>query len=138
MLKSHERFHSANGKRKILVADDEMINREILREILQGDYEVLLAEDGQQTLDIMRKFRNALSLVLLDLRMPVMDGREAARRIRALDDPTRANVPIIAAAANVFADDVQANLDAGMDAFVAKPLDVAKLLSTLAQFVEHR
>ena len=54
MLKSHEAFHSVNGKRQILIADDEMINREILAEMLRDDYELLLAEDGIVTLEIGR------------------------------------------------------------------------------------
>ena len=51
MLKSHEKFHSANGKRQILIADDELINREILGEILKSDYELLFASDGGETMD---------------------------------------------------------------------------------------
>ena len=51
MLKSHEKFHSENGKRLLLIADDEFINREILREILQNDYELLFAENGEETLE---------------------------------------------------------------------------------------
>ena len=55
MLKSHEKFHSANGKRQVLIADDELINREILGEILKNDYDLLFAADGQETLDMIRK-----------------------------------------------------------------------------------
>ena len=55
MLKSHEKFHSANGKRQILIADDEMINREILGEILKSEYEILYAENGIQAMEMFRQ-----------------------------------------------------------------------------------
>ena len=74
MLESHQRFHSANGKRQILIADDELINRELLRAVLQDTYELHFATNGQEALDAMRKHRETLSLVLLDLLMPVMSG----------------------------------------------------------------
>ncbi|MBQ7720981.1 MAG: response regulator, partial [Clostridia bacterium] len=67
MLKSHENFHSVNGRRLILVADDEFINREILKSTLEKDYEVLTAADGLEALRLIRENRETLSLVLLDL-----------------------------------------------------------------------
>ncbi|MBR7189128.1 MAG: response regulator, partial [Clostridia bacterium] len=76
MLKSHEKFHASNGKRLVLVADDEQINREILGNLLQDDYEVLYAEDGQKTLQCVREHSDTLSLVLLDLQMPGLSGME--------------------------------------------------------------
>ena len=79
MLKSHEKFHSANGRRLILVADDEMINREILGHLLSSEYEVLFASDGRETLEIMRANSDTLSLVLLDLLMPVLSGMDVLR-----------------------------------------------------------
>ena len=82
MLKTHERFHSANGKRLILVADDELINREILRSILQDDYELIFAENGQVALEKIRENRETLSLVLLDLMMPVLSGIEVLKQAK--------------------------------------------------------
>ena len=79
MLKSHERFYSANGKRLVLVADDEWVNRQLLEAILQDRYELIFAEDGQQTLDAMRENRDSLSLVLLDIMMPVLSGTEVLK-----------------------------------------------------------
>ena len=93
MLKSHEKFHSANGKRLILVADDEEINREILRYMLQDDYEVLLACDGAETLDLIRQHKETLSLVLLDLMMPVLSGQEVLKEVKK--DESLARIPII-------------------------------------------
>ena len=70
MPKNHVKFHSVNGKRLVLVADDEMINREILGAILREDYEIIYACDGQETIEKMRENKDTLSLVLLDVLMP--------------------------------------------------------------------
>ena len=70
MLKSHERFYSANGKRLVLVVDDEVINRELLGFILSQDYEILYAENGREALEKIRQYSQLLSLILLDLMMP--------------------------------------------------------------------
>ena len=83
MLKSHERFHSKNGKRLLLVADDEYINREILRNILQDEYELIFAENGQEVLDRAREHKDALSLIVMDLMMPVMSGMDALKAAKA-------------------------------------------------------
>jgi len=93
MLKSHEKFHSANGKRQILVADDEMINREILGEILKNDYDVLFASDGQETLDMIRTHSSTLSLVLLDIMMPVLTGLDILKAMKA--DAMLSRIPVI-------------------------------------------
>ena len=82
MLKSHEKFHSTNGKRQILIADDELINREILGEILKSDYELLFASDGGETMDLIRANSGTLSLVLLDSRMPVMYDLDVLKIIK--------------------------------------------------------
>ena len=76
MLKSHEKFHSKDGKRLILIVDDEMINREILGNILQNEYDLLFAKDGKEALDQIRENKDYLSLILLDLLMPEISGRQ--------------------------------------------------------------
>ena len=76
MLKSHEKFHSANGRRLILIVDDEQINREMLGAVLSTDYELIFAENGREALEKIRANKDQLSLVLLDLLMPVMSGTE--------------------------------------------------------------
>ncbi|MBQ8973802.1 MAG: EAL domain-containing protein [Clostridia bacterium] len=93
MLKSHVKFHSNNGKRLVLIADDELINRELLRAVLEADYELLFATDGAQALELIRAHRNTLSLVLLDLMMPNMDGMELLREKRA--DAEIQKIPVI-------------------------------------------
>ena len=93
MLKSHESFHSANGRRLILVADDKHINRELLRDMLREDYGLAFAEDGEQALELMRQNRDALSLVLLDLMMPEADAVQVLKAVQA--DGGLKSIPII-------------------------------------------
>ena len=93
MLKGHEVFHSVNGKRQILIADDEMINREILGEMLRDDYEVLFAEDGIKTLEMIEQYRETLSLVLLDILMPGMSGLDVLKVIK--EDKRLTHIPVI-------------------------------------------
>ena len=93
MLKSHEKFHSANGKRQILVAEDEMINRELLGEMLKNEYEVLFACDGAEAMSMVREYKDTLSLVLLDLVMPVVSGFDVLKAMR--DDDELRHIPII-------------------------------------------
>ena len=124
MLKSHEKFHSANGKRLILVADDELINRELLGLVLQNDYEVIYAEDGRETLEKMRQTREQLSLVLMDLKMPVMGGLEVLRRVR--QEPELAVIPII-----VLTSDQDAEIESlslGAIDFIPKPYPQAGVM----------
>lgn len=84
MLKSHDKFYSSNGKRKILVVDDEEINRIMMEGVLESDYEVLCARDGQSAMQMIRENRDTLSMILLDLMMPGMSGREVLERIRQI------------------------------------------------------
>ena len=79
-----------------------------------------------------------ISVVLMDKEMPVMDGCEAARAIRALDRPDAARVPIVAVTANAFAEDIAATSAAGMDAHVSKPIDFAVLCTTLRDLLARR
>ncbi|MBQ2641875.1 MAG: EAL domain-containing protein, partial [Lachnospiraceae bacterium] len=117
MLKSHERFHSVNGKRQILIADDEMINRAILGEMLKEDYEVIYAVDGAETLDKMRACRDTLSLVLLDILMPVKSGMDVLREVR--NDDRLSRIPIIVMTAEKKAE--IESLELGAIDFIPKP-----------------
>ncbi|MBQ8932708.1 MAG: response regulator, partial [Lachnospiraceae bacterium] len=93
MEKVRESFRSINNRRMILVADDEEINREILGAILGNDYEILYAEDGADTMNKIRENRETLSLVLLDVLMPVMSGLEVLKAVKA--DETLSRIPVI-------------------------------------------
>ena len=124
------------GKRVLLVEDNEL-NREIAEELL-GFLGVTVeqAEDGQQALDMVeRSAPGYYDLVFMDIQMPVMDGYEAARRIRALGRKDTESLPIIAMTANAFASDIRQAKEAGMDGHIAKPVEVAKLLQTLKEWL---
>ena len=90
---THDKFHSSNGKRQLLVADDEMINREILGNLLEADYEVIYACDGGEAFRLIGEHHDTLSCVLLDLQMPVMNGLEILEKVK--NDPVLRHVPII-------------------------------------------
>ena len=77
-------------------------------------------------------------LILMDIQMPNLDGYGATRRIRAMDDPIRANIPIVAMTANAFAEDIQAAHSAGMDGHIAKPLEIDKMTATLSEVLHYR
>ena len=124
--------------RKILLVEDNEMNREIACEIL-GEYGFVMdtAEDGTVAVEKMEKAEpGQYDLILMDVQMPLMDGYEATRRIRALPDPAVAGIPIIAMTANAFEEDRQLALAAGMNEHIAKPIDVPKLLHTLADIMK--
>ena len=120
---------------RILVAEDNPVNFEIAKLVLsKAGFEVDSAEDGAVALEKVRSSEpGRYDVVLMDFNMPNMSGLEAAEAIRALDDEKRASVPIVAMTANAFAEDVQAALDAGMNAHISKPIDVPGMLATLRE-----
>ena len=121
----------------VLVAEDNDLNMEVLRELL-AMHRITCdwAEDGAICVE---KFRIAPSAaydaILMDIQMPVMNGLEATKTIRNLKHPEACKIPIIAMTANAFRDDVEKCLDAGMNAHMSKPVDIQKLLKTLAMYV---
>ncbi len=123
---------SFNGK-KILLVEDNEINQEIAVEILKEMGFVMdVADDGAIAVDKVKSAEHGqYDLILMDIQMPIMDGYEAARRIRALEDAALANIPIIAMTANAFEEDRKAAFDAGMNAHIAKPIDTRKLMELL-------
>lgn len=137
---------SGKGKTKILegrhflIAEDNDINAEILCELLQMQGASSdLQPDGLQTVEAFRRAApGTYDAVLMDIRMPKMNGYEATRAIRDLDHPDAKKIPIIAMTANAFAEDIKAAFEAGMTAHVAKPIDMKMLQSALAEaFSRH-
>ena len=122
------------GKRLLLV-EDNALNREIAMEILkEAGFLVDTAEDGAEAVERMKQAApGQYDLILMDIQMPRMDGYEATRRIRALPDPRKADVPIFAMTANAFEEDRQNALRAGMNGHIAKPLDIPHLLQVLEE-----
>jgi signal transduction histidine kinase/CheY-like chemotaxis protein len=126
--------HSLEGLH-ILLVDDHPLNREIAGKLLEkAGITVEMAVNGAEALEKMEQSKvKAYDAVLMDIRMPVMDGHEAARRIRKLNRPDAGTIPIIAMTANAFDEDVQASADAGMNAHLAKPIEPRVLHNTLVR-----
>lgn len=127
----------AGAVHHVLLVEDNELNREIACCLLEdAGYTVEWAENGQVAVDMMQEAApGAFDLVLMDIQMPVMDGYAATRAIRALPDPARASVPIIAVSANAFSEDRKRSLESGMDAHLPKPLDVGRLEALIASVV---
>ena len=117
----------------VLVAEDNEMNWEIIQIMLE-EYGVASerAENGQICLDMLKeKEAKRYDLVLMDVQMPVLDGREATRILRASEDPEIRNIPVVAMTADAFAEDVYACLEAGMDAHISKPIERKRVLEVL-------
>ena len=117
----------------LLLAEDNELNREIALEIL-GKYGFVTdtAEDGAAAVEKVAASRPGdYDLVLMDIQMPVMDGCEATRRIRTLEEPALANIPILAMTANAFDEDRKAAMACGMNGFLSKPIQIEELFQTL-------
>jgi PAS domain S-box-containing protein len=116
----------------VLVVDDVDVNREVVHSLLEPTgIGVHFAENGKEAVDAYGRDPGKYDLILMDVQMPVMDGYEATRRIRALDVPGAGNVPIIAMTANVFREDIERCIEAGMNAHVGKPLNPADVMAQL-------
>ncbi len=123
------------GKR-ILVAEDILVNQLIIREMLAKTGVVMVpASDGQQAVDLVCEQDEVFDAVLMDIQMPVMDGLEATRRIRACAKPDAAKTPIIAMTANVFKEDIEKAMSTGMDAHIGKPIDAKELIAKLYKII---
>ena len=133
-----QKEESALAGRRVLLAEDNDLNWEIAEELLSAEgLELDWAENGRICLD---KFANSqighYDAILMDLRMPVMTGYEATEAIRKLDRPDAATIPIIAMTADAFAEDVRKCMEAGMNAHVAKPIDVRDVCRQLLKFMQ--
>ena len=135
-LANPAKLGSHHAGARILLVEDNLINREVSLAIL-GKTELVtdFAENGRQAVDMVRS--SAYDLVLMDVRMPDMDGLEATRQIRSMEDSTASSkdLPILAMTANVFAEDKQACLEAGMNDFISKPVDPDNLFSMIAKWL---
>lgn len=123
---------------KILLVEDNEINLEIETELLSGLGLIIdTAENGKDAIEkVASSTPNEYSLILMDIQMPIMDGWQAAKAIRELDNPALARIPIIALSANAFESDKRASIESGMNAHLPKPLDIPYLLETVAKILQ--
>lgn len=137
-IRSRETEESADfsGKR-ILLAEDNELNAEIAEELLtEMGFEVELAQDGDVCISMMKRAESGYyNLILMDVQMPHMNGYQAAEAIRKMADPSKADIPIITMTANTFEEDKKKACAAGMNAHLAKPIDVQKLREVLEDFL---
>lgn len=127
------------GKHILLVEDNEL-NREIAFEILnEYGFIVDTAENGKKAVDKIAVSKPGVyDLVLMDIQMPIMNGYDAARSIRALNDAALAAVPIVAMTANAFDDDSKAASECGMNGFISKPINLEEIISVLHGVLEKK
>ena len=133
MQDNQAELHSMNGRRLILVVDDEEINRALLGTVLETDYEVIFAEDGEKALRAVENNKELLSLVILDLIMPVMPGTEVLRRIK--EEPAYQDIPVIVASGDQ-SQEIEC-LNIGASDFIQKPYpDPGVILARVRRAIE--
>ncbi|MDR0307032.1 MAG: response regulator [Chitinispirillales bacterium] len=131
-----DKEHEFSGK-KLLVAEDVDINREIIISLLDNTGLIIdCAENGKIALDMIETAPDEYDLVLMDVQMPEMDGLEATKRIRALPNLAKRKLPIIAMTANVFKENIEECLAAGMDSHIGKPLDIDDVMEKLRKYLK--
>jgi signal transduction histidine kinase len=122
--------------RRILLAEDVEINREIVLALLEPtQLQIDCAENGAEAVRIFAETTDNYDLILMDVQMPNMDGYEATRRIRAMDAQRAKTVPIVAMTANVFQEDIDKCLQAGMNGHIGKPIDLDEVLKKLREYL---
>ena len=123
----------------VLLAEDNELNMEIAEFLLQNEgAEVTKAWNGQEIVELFRKSESGeFDVILMDIMMPIINGYEAAKRIRSLDREDAKKIPIIAMTANAFTEDRIRAKEAGMDEHVAKPIDVELLIKVIHKLVKH-
>lgn len=139
--KDHAMKHTVDfSQKRLLLVEDNLINMEIAGMILaQLGFTVETAENGQIAVDMVSASKPGYyDLILMDIQMPVMDGYTATRTIRSMENTELSQIPIVAMTANAFAEDVQAAKDAGMQAHIAKPVDIAVLTRTLQEILSNK
>ena len=120
------------------MVEDNEINLELETEILsEFGFIIETATNGQIAVEKVKNSKPGYyALVLTDVQMPIMDGQQAAREIRKLDDPKLSNIPIIALSANAFESDKQTSIKSGINAHLTKPVDIPLLISTISKNIK--
>lgn len=125
---------------KALLVEDNELNMEIATFLLEHqNMKVVQAMDGKEAVELFEQSKiGSFDIILMDVRMPIMDGLEATKRIRSLDRPDACAVPIIAMSANAFKEDIDETLKAGMNAYLTKPLDNQKMIDTIKDYLANK
>ena len=136
MLPEEGEIASPLSGMKFLCAEDNAINAEILQMLLETKgASCTICPNGQEIVDAFASVKPGdYDMILMDVQMPVMDGLEATRRIRSGENPLGRTIPILAMTANAFLEDMQKSREAGMDAHLSKPVDIAALEQTVKRF----
>jgi len=122
---------------RVLLAEDNPINRKFMVALLKKEgHFVLTAQDGQEALKILES--QAVDLVFMDVQMPIMDGFEATGIIREREKTTGGRLPIIAMTAHALKGDKEKCLEAGMDGYISKPIEISKLKETMRQVIPEK
>lgn len=120
--------------KRVLIVEDDPKNMTLFRDLLGvSGYETLEATDGKQGVEIARA--NRPDLILMDVQMPVMDGLEATKILKA--DPVTNDIPIVALTASAMRGDEEKTLEAGCDAYMTKPIDIKEFLRMVAEYLAH-
>ena len=122
------------ARKKILVVEDEQFNRDLFVQLLEDEYELVVAEDGQQ--GVKRAEEENPDLILMDLGLPILDGWEATRRIKA--NGTLKHIPIIAVTSHAMIGEEARALEAGCDDYLPKPVDENELMRKLKKFLSQQ
>lgn len=123
---------------KILLVEDNELNQEIAQTILEAaGFTIDTADDGSVAVELIKeKPADTYDLILMDVQMPIMDGYQATRAIRAMEDPVKSAIPIVAMTANAFEEDRKEAMDSGMNGYVAKPVNIEQLMQTLEEILK--
>ncbi len=136
-IRKKEKIKEILDGRHILLVEDHPLNAEIASMLLANmNCIVTRADNGKRAIDIYKASKiKEFDLILMDIRMPVMDGIESTKGIRALDRPDAKDIPIIAMTANAYEDDVRKSIEAGMNAHLAKPIEPDRMFDTMARYI---
>ena len=123
--------------KQILLAEDNEMNQMIAVAILENaGFTIDIASNGAEAVEKMEQApAGTYDVILMDIQMPIMDGYEAAKRIRAMEDQKKAEIPIVAVTANAFEEDRKIALEAGMNGHLAKPYDIDAIMQTLSEIL---
>ncbi|ORU00064.1 Phytochrome, two-component sensor histidine kinase [Anaerovibrio sp. JC8] len=132
----HPEVLDFSGKR-ILMAEDNELNAEIAMTLLEDSgFAVERAKDGLECIEMLKEHdANYYDIILMDVQMPNLNGYDTTQQIRKMEDPVKANIPIVAMTANAFKEDQQRALDIGMNGHLAKPIDISKVFGTLKEIL---